>query len=558
MSNPSTKSAENPELLLQALYAVSHDAVVTITLDGTISSWSPAAEKVYGYSSAEAIGQSISMLVPSESRDRLGESLARLARGETMEEKDARWLRRGGMEIPVSLTMAPIKTADGSIAGACVLTHDASEQKHVEDAFRKLNREIVRADEAWHRLESELKVAKDAAASAEHVRDNFVANMNHEIRTALASILGYAEMMYDAKQTVTERLNCIGRIRQNAKSLTELVEDILDLSKVESGTLELKLVKMPLVATLEDILSMLQSQAWKKRLSLNYTYDGQIPESITSDPRRLRQILLNIIGNAIKFTDRGAVNVFVKLEAPKEPGGRPLLRMEVRDTGCGIAPDQRECLFSPFLQGDISMTRMHSGTGLGLSLARQIARALGGDVELSDTQPGRGSTFTITIDPGSTEGVPTLVSPTHADIHERTGAAPLRLNHKRLEGMRILVVEDSRDIQILISHFLKRSGAHVEVAENGAEGIKKAKQGRYDLILMDIQMPVLSGYEATAQIHNGGIKSPVVALTAHAMKGVREKCLEVGCADFLTKPINANALLELVQRYYQPSGQPRG
>ena len=403
-------------------------------------------------------------------------------------------------------------------------------------------------EEAWLRLESELQEAKAAARAASESRDHFVANMNHEIRTSLASILGYAEMMYDARQTVTERLNCIGRIRQSAQGLTSLVEDVLDLSKIESGVLKLRPSKTPLVATLEETLSMLQSQAWKKRLSLNYTFHGKIPELVSTDPRRLRQILFNVVGNAIKFTERGAVTVLVSL-SPDATRGRALLRIEVRDTGCGIAPDRKERLFEAFGYGDLSMTSPYSGTGLGLSLSRHLARALGGDVELIDSQEGRGSAFAITLDPGELEGVPVHESPAASVPAPGEAILPLRLDRRRLDGMRVLLVEDSRDIQILVSHFLKRSGAVVDVAENGREGIRKAKTGHYDLILMDIQMPMVSGYEATAQIHAEGVRSPIVALTAHAMKGVREKCLEAGCDDYLTKPINAAVLLDLVQRY---------
>ena len=432
------------------------------------------------------------------------------------------------------------------------------QNQELERRVQERTAELLRANESLkaeiaqrRRTEEELTKARESADLANRAKSQFIANMSHEMRTPLAAILGYAEMMYDSRQTVSERLNCIGRIRQNVKELTDLTDDILDLSKVEAGKTELRPITFSLLPELGEIFSQLESQAWKKRLSFDLAFEGPIPETISTDPSRFRQVLANIIGNAVKFTERGGVSVVTKL-SPESTDSPARLCFVISDTGCGMLPSQVDFLFQPFVQGDGSLTRTHGGSGLGLALSRRLATSLGGDVILTRTQPDRGSTFTVSIDPGPLSGVKLLQGVTREDLNVRHTAQPSNLQHK-LEGMRVLLVEDAPDIQILVSHFLRRSGAHVDVADDGYVGIKKAKSGKYDLVLMDIQMPVLNGYEATAQLQREGFKSPIVALTAHAMKGVREKCLEAGCDDYLTKPINASALLDLITRYYQKS-----
>jgi signal transduction histidine kinase/ActR/RegA family two-component response regulator len=395
-----------------------------------------------------------------------------------------------------------------------------------------------------------LELASKAAEVANQSKNQFIANMSHEMRTPLAAILGYAELMYDSKQTVTERLNCIGRIRQNLRNLTDLVDDILDLAKVEAGGTEILPVTFSLLPELGEIFSSLETQAWKKRLSFDLSFEGPIPETISTDASRFRQILTNIISNAIKFTERGGVGVMVRLSTDEDDSSRHKLCFIVNDTGCGISPSQADTLFQPFVQGDGSLTRAYGGTGLGLALARRLARTLRGDVALTRTQPERGSTFTVTVDPGPLEGVRMFDRVGREDLNVRQPAPPV-WGDRKLEGMRVLLVEDAPDIQLLVSHFLRRSGAVVDVANDGHEGIRKAKTGCFDLVLMDLQMPVLNGYEATAQLQKEGFQSPIVALTAHAMKGVKERCLQAGCDDYLTKPINAAALLDLIHRYYR-------
>ena len=516
--------------VLSALIDCGEDAVFFLDESLLVSYWSASATHVYGLQPDEILGKSFFTLIPDSQLDAWRGACAKAFAGREAGPCRLKFSRpekepSGQTILDLSLSFSPIKAEGAPATGLVVLSRDMTAEK---------------------RAQNELSHAREVADAASQAKSQLIANMSHEMRTPLAAIQGYAEMMYDSRQTVTERLHCIGRIRHHLKNITELVDDILDLSKVESGKTEICPVTFSLLPELGEIFALLQSQAWKKRLSFDVTFEGQVPETIHTDPSRFRQVLVNVVGNAIKFTERGGVKITIKL-SPEATCAK--LCIVVADTGCGIGEEQKVALFQPFVQGDGSLTRPYGGTGLGLALSRRVAHTLGGDVTLIRSQPDRGSMFMITLDPGPREGVRMLENVTKNDLNVRQ-PTPIILNERKLNGMRLLLVEDAPDIQILVSHFLKRSGAQVDVAADGYEGIKKARTGKYDLILMDIQMPVLNGYEATAQLLKDGFKIPIVALTAHAMKGTREKCLQAGCDDYLTKPINAAALIELILRYY--------
>lgn len=376
---------------------------------------------------------------------------------------------------------------------------------------------------------------------SEFEKSELIAKLSHEMRTPLAAILGYAEMMYDARQTVTERMGCIGRIRQNVRHLTSLIEDIMDLARVEAGRLEIKPEKTALVPELGELFSAMETRAWKKRLSLDLKFEGPIPDVITTDALRFRQILGNVVENSIDHTDRGGIQIIVRyVQATNR------LEFVVNDTGCGIRAEDQATLFEPWLPGaELSPS---ASEGLGLRLSRQLARAMGGDLILVQSIPGRGSSFLLTLDPGPLEGTHFRDDLSKEQL-KNLPSAPAQWDPQKLKGMRILLVEDATDIQVLVSHFLRKSGAHVEIAGDGLEGVRKAKEGRFDLVLMDLQMPLLDGLQATHKLRTAGFRSPIVALTAHAMQGMREKCLAAGCRDYLTKPINAGKLIELSARY---------
>ena len=390
-------------------------------------------------------------------------------------------------------------------------------------------------------IEQSLKKASDESIAASRAKTNFLANMSHEIRTPLGAVLGFAELLANPEQTKEERQECLETIRRNGELLSQLIGDILDLSKIEAGRLEIEKVKTQTADLLNAVTKSMRHAASEKGINLDLKLGTHVPKEIYTDPTRLRQILFNIIGNAIKFTNHGTVAVNVGLHYQEQ---NPLVSVSVSDQGTGISQEQVQKLFQPFIQADSSTTRKYGGTGLGLSLSRKLARQLGGDVVLTSSTPGQGSCFTITFSPGDVTEVPFIESLDGVE-HEKK-KSPIDI--PSLSGIKVLLVEDSEDNQRLITKFLNAAGAEVEIADHGGEGVTMAMEKPYDVVLMDIQMPILDGYEATEKLRSLGMNKPIVALTAYALKEEREKCLNSGCDAHLTKPINRADLIHEIAR----------
>ncbi|MES3037737.1 MAG: MHYT domain-containing protein [Bdellovibrionota bacterium] len=403
---------------------------------------------------------------------------------------------------------------------------------------------LVASDITKHKeIEKELKKAIDAAEVASETKSAFLANMSHEIRTPLGAVLGFSELIMNQDISASERANSFEIIRRNGSLLSNIINDILDLSKVEAGKMEVEKIDVPFVEVLTELGSLLSLEASEKGIKLTVVTEGMIPKIVKTDPLRLRQILLNIVGNALKFTDRGSVEVKVRLVADLDSSLK--LAFIIKDTGKGIQPEQAEKLFTPFTQADVSTTRKFGGTGLGLVLSKKLANALGGDVILKESNPGEGSTFVITIDPGESESI--LFQ--NVEESHKVLKLPLVDRQFNLHDLKVLVVEDSLDNQDLIKHLLRGAGAVVETANNGKEGFTKGITGDYEVILMDLQMPEMDGYEATRTLRQSGYTKPIIALTAHAMKEERRRCLESGFDDHLTKPIDRKILLQVLSEY---------
>ena len=389
---------------------------------------------------------------------------------------------------------------------------------------------------------------KEAAEAANRSKTSFLANISHEIRTPLGAMIGFAELLNAEKQCQQDSDEYIARIRNNGHLLLNIINNVLDLSKIEAGQVEIEKMSVFLVDLMRDIEGMFQLQARHKGLHLKIELGDELPHQITTDPTRLKQILANVIGNALKFTVVGGVTIRVSVDS--SPG--PVLRIEVRDTGIGLSKDATHKLFKRFSQSDNSTTRKYGGTGLGLCISRELAQELGGDLSLTETEPGIGSVFTIEIDPTPVElsDSKLTVGKQSKNSFKKAGATSLPIGSQTLENHKILLVEDSSDNRMLIERLLSRSGAHVETAANGLEGVKKARSGIFDVVLMDIQMPGMDGIEATSLLRREGYKKPIIALTAHAFKSDRDKCIEAGYTDHVSKPINfailVDSILELV------------
>lgn len=421
------------------------------------------------------------------------------------------------------ITISPLRNETGAIIGATEFIRDVSERAKAAEV---------------------LAVAKLAAESANQAKSAFLANMSHEIRTPISVIIGYAEMLAKPGMTEEDRMLFGETILRNGNNLLALINDILDLSKVEAGFLKMELQRVPLIPFFAEILSQMRFRASAAGLTLTWGVRGSIPKEIVTDGTRLRQILYNLTSNAIKFTPQGRIDVFIDMLP--ESG---LLRITVEDTGIGISQEGQANLFKPFTQADPSVVRRFGGTGLGLHLSRQLAQKLGGTVELVRTAPGEGSSFAATVACGDLSGVEFV---TEEDFAHETGepgrVAETTTKDERLKNLKILVAEDFVDSQDLFRRILQSAGAAVAIVTDGRQAVDQALASDFDLILMDLQMPVVDGYEATRELRRRNFRKPIVALTAHAMKGEVEKCLEAGCNDFLSKPIEKDLLLETIRK----------
>jgi signal transduction histidine kinase/CheY-like chemotaxis protein len=394
------------------------------------------------------------------------------------------------------------------------------------------------------RSREQLRAAKMQAEQASESKSSFLANMSHEIRTPMTAILGYADLLADEEATPTSqsRADVVRTIQRNGEHLIQIINDILDISKIEAGRLGVEHIDVSPLEMLDEVHELLENRATSKGLQLKLEYMWPLPVKISSDPVRLKQILVNLAGNAIKFTGSGSVTLRVRCDAKLE-----MLSIDVMDTGIGMDKKGLANLFQAFSQAEASTTRKFGGTGLGLTISRRLANLLGGDITV-DSVKGKGSTFTVSVATGNMSGVEWLQS-SPTPKQELTDE-PKRVIDLPLSGGRILLAEDGLDNQRLIAFHLTRAGANVEIANNGLIAMEKALTASragmgFDIVLMDIEMPEMDGLTATRNLRESRYDGKIVALTAHAMAGDRDRCLEAGCDDYLTKPINKQKLIEM-------------
>jgi PAS domain S-box-containing protein len=416
----------------------------------------------------------------------------------------------------------------------------------VSNLYREGDQEVIQCNvrdiTERRRAEIELQKAKADAEAANRAKSEFLANMSHEIRTPMTAILGFADMVLEPNQTEEGRTECVRTIHRNGTYLLEIINGILDLSKIEEGKMTIEEIPCELRALLIDIVALIRPKADEKGLLFELVVQCPIPSVIRTDPLRLQQILVNLLGNAIKFTSKGKITLNL-YGGGTEPHNQ--LIIEIIDSGIGMTPEQLQRLFRPFNQADESITRKFGGTGLGLTISRQLAHLLGGEIEVK-SELGVGSTFKLTIAAGSFAGSTMLSELTEKML--LPNPIDNRWQDIPLHG-RILLAEDGKDNQRLLSTHLRSCGAEVVIAENGQIALDLVSQGPFDLILMDMQMPVMDGYTAASELRRRGCTTPIVALTAHAMAEDRKKCIDHGCTDYLSKPIERQLLLRTAGKY---------
>lgn len=400
---------------------------------------------------------------------------------------------------------------------------------------------------------TDLKQAQEAALAASQSKSQFLANMSHEIRTPLTAILGYADLLKndpDFTSSPEKKDQAVNTIRDAGTHLLTVINDILDLSKIEAGKMSLEKAPTQVFNTLEHIESLLRPRAIEKGILLGSQIATPIPDLIESDPTRLRQILMNLVGNAVKFTEQGSINIVVR---KIEEEDQKLIQFDIEDTGPGMSPKQVEKMFKAFSQADASVTRQHGGTGLGLVISRKLARLMGGEVSLAWTERGKGTCFRFEMPEHALPQTRYLISPSLADS-EAVKKVTTAVGYQVPENTRILLAEDGPDNQRLISFLLKKLGALVDVADNGSEAYRNYLEAEmvdqpYHLLITDMQMPEMDGYSLTKVLRAEGATLPIIALTAHAMAEDRQKCLDAGCDDYLSKPVDRRLLAQTIEKW---------
>lgn len=413
----------------------------------------------------------------------------------------------------------------------------------LEETVQSRTKELEQVRDALLAANDGLKEAKEVAETANRSKSAFLANMSHEIRTPMTAILGYADLLADHDPTdQVDHDRCVSTIRRNGEHLLAIINDVLDLSKLEAEKMSVEATWVDPRSLVEDVVDLFRAKAAEKQIEFAAQVDSDAPECWPTDPTRLRQVLANLVSNSIKFTDSGRVTVRLL----REPGSSDLLRFEVEDTGVGMSSEQAKRVFQPFEQADVSTSRRFGGTGLGLTISHRLVELLGGAFSV-ESAAGQGTTFGFTVGQ--------LEAGEKSDRKPESAAKPTPAEPEPTDTTprRVLLVEDGADNRRLIGHLLRKAGHHVELAENGVEGIDAYRaavreERPFDLILMDMQMPILDGYDATRQLRDSGAELPIIALTAHAMEGDRNRCLQAGCTDYLAKPIDRADLLRKVAR----------
>ncbi len=533
-ANLSARSRSQLEQLIEGAKQV---AIVATDRSGLVTIFNHAAERLSGWNANDLLKKrdvtclfdvdELNDIVPSATGANAFASLARLADDQRAHERDWTLKRHDGGNRRINLAANPWRDSDGELLGYLFVAVDVTER---ESAMRALDH------------------ARKIADRANNLKSSFLANVSHEIRTPMTAILGFADLLNESQTSESERIEFAQIIRKNGEHLLEVLNDILDISKIEAGHLRIEMIEVRLPEILDEVIQLMRLRARKSSLELTVTCEGdETDRLVRTDPLRVRQILVNLIGNAIKFTKRGSVTVLLRAHVEENA---LVAEIEVRDTGIGISAEQIQALFQSYEQGDSSTARRFGGTGLGLAISQRLARMLDGSITVRSTVD-KGSSFTFCF-----------LAPLATSFVEATTAGS-EIVHAiiRLEGRRILLVDDSLDNQRLVSMLLRRAGAEVEIAEHGRAAIEAIALGgslggshrEFDVILLDMQMPELDGYATARELRASGYRGRIVALTGNAAEDDRGRCIAAGCDDYSLKPVVRAKLLAICAPQQPPT-----
>jgi PAS domain S-box-containing protein len=504
------------KLHLEAIIRWSDDAIVSKDLRGIITTWNLGAERMFGYTAAEAVGKSIMMIIPADRRKEEEHVLHQVMGGHVVDHFETVRLTKDGRQLDISLTVSPIKDASGKIIGASKIARDVTERKRTEKAYLQL-------------LEERSQVQKDAA----RMKDEFLAMLSHELRTPLASIMGWTELLITGELTAEQSKEALDTIRRNVRTQSTILGDLLDLSRITQGMLNLELVPVNLERILQDAMDVVKPAASAKRIEIELHRGPQV-YPVFGDALRLQQAIWNVLTNAIKFTPQGG-RIDIRLEREDRK-----VRVAVTDTGEGIAADFIPHVFSRFRQADTSRLRSHGGLGLGLALVREIINLHGGSATVQSPGVGQGTTVTIELPENESAALPSA---------PQAAAEP---SIDSLGGLRVLVVDDRLDDRELLKVILQQAGATVRTASSSMEALGTLQSWRPNLLISDLAMPQEGGFGLITKVRALEDpelrRTPAIAVTAHLGLEDRTQALQAGFEHYLMKPIERNVLLGLVGR----------
>jgi len=534
--------------------AVKDYGLFMLDVQGHVTTWNAGCAQLLQYTEDEILGkpQRVFHNADYQTMDWSRASLKLALQHGRFEDEGPR-IRKDGSQFIANVVINPIFNDDGLHIGYSKIVRDITAWCELDADRERAARESDQAMQALERQTDELQrrnieldLARASADAANRAKSEFLAHMSHELRTPLTAIIGFAELLSDETADAAQRQDCADTIRRSGEHLVSVINDILDLSKIEAGCMTIELLPCSPMDILTDIAALMQPKARVKGLDFKIDLPASLPHLVVSDPTRLRQIVLNLVSNAIKFTDAGAVKIAVDCEPVPGPASSHVqLTISVIDSGIGLDHDAIQRLFKPFTQADSSMNRRFGGTGLGLTISRTFARMLGGDIEVSSV-PGKGSVFLVRM----AVEVASQAAQTPPPAAQASASVPAQA--KRLQA-RILLAEDGPDNQRLLSMFLKKAGAELTVVGDGQQALDALANAErsgtpYDLLLLDMQMPVLDGYQTAQAIRAQASTMPIVALTAHTMPEDRVKCLRAGCSHYLSKPVARDTLIDMCAR----------